>query len=66
MADEPMTPQEKANRLATLRGEIAERIAEVQFLVGPERAHMLYPAAQAVARECSRGFSEAEKEGASR
>ncbi len=56
-----MIEKSKADRLAELRGEIQERIEEVRQLIHPERAHMLYPAWQAVERECSRGFNEAEK-----
>ena len=51
------------DRLAELRAEIAERIAEVQRILGPERAPHLSPAAHIIARECSRGFNEAQKKG---
>ena len=50
-----------ADRLAVLRGEIHDRLVEVQRLLGPKRAHMIRPAAEVIAKECSRGFVEADR-----
>lgn len=58
MSDE----KSKADRLAQLRAEMSAAFAEARYLVGPERANMLYPAEQVTMRELSRACCEATKE----
>lgn len=57
--EHPMTTA--ADRIATLRQEIAERLAELEGLIGPERARELVQVKHVVARECSRAFNEETK-----
>lgn len=53
-----------ADRLAELRREIADRIAQVQKIIGPERAPMLNEAVRLVSRARSAGIQRSREEGA--
>jgi hypothetical protein len=61
--DGKVSPEEyRAERLAGLLVEMAQRFEELRRLVGPERSPMLYPAEKVTLRECSRAYKEAAKE----